>query len=48
VAVFTSPAISTVAVIVYVADATTEVGVPEIVPVAVSKTSPTGRVPVSA
>jgi hypothetical protein len=31
-----------------VAGATTEVGVPEIVPVAVSKTSPAGRVPVSA
>jgi hypothetical protein len=47
-AVLVSPAISTVAVIVYVVDETTDVGVPEIVPVAVSKTSPAGSVPVSA
>jgi uncharacterized membrane protein HdeD (DUF308 family) len=48
VAVLVTPAISTVAVIVYVADALTVVGVPEIVPVVVSKTSPAGRVPVRA
>jgi hypothetical protein len=47
-AVLVSPAISTVAVIVYVVDETTDVGVPEIVPVAVSKTSPAGSIPVSA
>jgi hypothetical protein len=47
-AVFVTPAISTVAVIVYVADAVTAVGIPEMVPVAVSKVSPAGRVPVSA
>jgi hypothetical protein len=47
-AVLVSPAISTVAVIVYVVDETTDVGVPEIVPVVVSKTSPAGSVPVSA
>jgi hypothetical protein len=47
-AVFVTPAISTVAVIVYVADAATVVGIPEMVPVAVSKVSPAGRIPVSA
>ena len=47
-AVLVSPAISTIAVIVYVAEEVTAVGVPEIVPVAVSKTNPVGRVPVSA
>ena len=47
-AVLVSPAISTVAVIVYVADVVTVVGVPEMVPVAVSKTRPAGSVPVSA
>jgi hypothetical protein len=47
-AVFVTPAISTFAVIVYVADAVTAVGIPEMVPVAVSKISPAGRVPVSA
>jgi hypothetical protein len=47
-AVFVTPAISTVAVIVYVADAATVVGIPEMVPVAVSKISPAGRIPVSA
>jgi hypothetical protein len=47
-AVCVSPAISTAAVIVYVADVVTAVGVPEIVPVAVSKVSPAGSVPVSA
>ena len=47
-AVFVTPAISTFAVIVYVADAVTAVGIPEMVPVAVSKISPAGRVPVRA
>jgi hypothetical protein len=46
-AVCVSPAISTAAVIVYVADEVTAVGIPEIVPVAVSKVSPAGSVPVS-
>ena len=48
VAIFATPAISTVAVTVYVSDAAIAVGVPEIVPVAVSKVSSAGRVPVSA
>jgi hypothetical protein len=47
-AVLVSEPICTDAVIVNVAAAVTVSGVPEIVPVAVSKTSPAGRVPVSA
>lgn len=47
-AVFETPAISTVAVIVYAVATVKAVGVPEIVPVAVSKLSPAGRVPLSA
>ena len=45
-AVLVSPAILTIAVIVYVAEDVTAVGVPEMVPVAVSKVRPAGRVPV--
>jgi hypothetical protein len=45
VALFASPATSADAVIVKFAAAVTVVGVPEIVPVAVSNESPAGRVP---
>lgn len=45
VALFETPAITAKAVIVNVSDGVTEVGVPEIIPVAVSKTKPAGSVP---
>lgn len=48
VAVFTTPAIVAVAVIVYEFADVTVVGVPEIVPVAVSKVRPAGSEPVIA